>query len=134
MNLREIARSYRKNIRSRETLLPLGPPMNPAWLILLELYIHRGSHWDLSVTAIALAADIPPTTSLRWLGELEDRGLIDRKADQQDRRRSHVRLTQDGLVMVETMLVQLATSLGLSRNEAAGSPEPVRVDPQCLSA
>lgn len=119
MDLCDIARSYRKNVRSREALLPLGPPISPAWRILLELYIHRGSRWDLSVTAVSLAADIAPTTSLRWLAELEDRGLIDRLADQLDRRRIHVRLTQEGLIKVETMLLELAKSLGLSRNAAA---------------
>lgn len=66
---------------------------DPAWDILLDLFAARELGRRVSISSACIAANVPPTTALRWLGTLEERDLIERKADEQDRRRSYVQLT-----------------------------------------
>ncbi|MFM5955510.1 MAG: hypothetical protein ACKOPE_14580 [Novosphingobium sp.] len=69
----------------------------PGWDILLDLFVSRANGLRISVTSACIAARVPPTTALRWLAVLEDSGLVERTADQGDRRRDWVSLTASGL-------------------------------------
>ena len=65
-----------------------------------------------------IAANVPPTTALRWIAMLEDKGLITRTNDLRDCRRKLLSLTEDALAMVETALdgaVESDRRLGLGR-------------------
>ena len=73
----------------------------PAWDILLDLYIAHVSRADLQVSSVCIEAGVPSTTILRWIARLEREGLVYRTADSGDARRRHVRLTQQGY---DTML------------------------------
>jgi DNA-binding MarR family transcriptional regulator len=66
---------------------------DPAWDILLDLFSARELGRRVSISSACIAANVPPTTALRWLGMLEERNLIERRADERDRRRSYVHLT-----------------------------------------
>lgn len=66
----------------------------PAWDILLELYSAQANGRDTSITSACFAAQVPNTTALRHLGNLEAHGLIVRRGDPDDRRRSVVRLSE----------------------------------------
>jgi DNA-binding MarR family transcriptional regulator len=69
---------------------------DPAWDILLELFAAELEGRPLNVSAIGLTAKVPGTTVLRWIGVLETEGLIRRRNDPFDGRRSLVSLTEDG--------------------------------------
>src|SRR5206468_8189269 len=50
----------------------------PAWDMLLALYALPKRGIPLSVTSLTYAANVPPTTGLRWQKVLFDQGLIER--------------------------------------------------------
>ena len=70
---------------------------DPAWDILLELYAARLGQQKIPVGALCEAAAVPATTALRWISQLESKGLIERKADPMDGRRFHLSLSEAGL-------------------------------------
>lgn len=73
----------------------------PAWDILLDLFIAAGEGKPVSVSSACIGSAAPATTGLRWLGVLADEGLILREADAEDHRRVLVRLTPVGQAAME---------------------------------
>lgn len=69
---------------------------DPAWDILLDLFIAHAQDKFISVSDTGLAAQVPATTALRWVWSLEKTGLVERLADKNDKRRSFVMLTASG--------------------------------------
>lgn len=67
---------------------------DPAWDMLLDLYAARLEGRRVSVSSLCIAAAVPPTTALRWIGTLHDAHLFGRQPDPQDKRRAHITLTQ----------------------------------------
>ncbi|NCP14501.1 MAG: transcriptional regulator [Sphingomonadales bacterium] len=65
----------------------------PAWDILLDLYIAQSEGKSVSVSSACIGSAAPATTGLRWLGVLADEGLVVRENDAGDQRRVLVRLT-----------------------------------------
>lgn len=72
-----------------------GPELfsNPAWLMLLDLFVSEAEGRRLSVTALCLGSRKPLATALRYVAVLCDAGLTTRSADAVDARRSFVSLT-----------------------------------------
>lgn len=66
---------------------------DPAWDMLLELYGSALGQYRVTVTNLCNAAAVPATTALRWIGQLQDEGLIDRRPDPTDGRRQFVMLS-----------------------------------------
>ena len=73
----------------------------PAWDILLDLFIAQGEGKAVSVSSACIGSAAPATTGLRWLGVLADEGLVVREADPADHRRVIVRLTEAGRAAME---------------------------------
>ena len=67
----------------------------PAWDILLDLFVAAKQRKRVAVTSACIGAAVPNTTALRWLSVLEDKGLVVREADANDARRMFVRLSAD---------------------------------------
>lgn len=91
--------------------LPPFPALDHQWRILLELYKSRSVSAYMNVSSIALASEIPETTSLRIQKSLQDNRLIDRRPDPEDKRRVWVSLTQKGVNAVEEALERFADSV-----------------------
>ena len=88
----------RKIIRQRQLRARFFDPelfADPAWDILLDLTAARAEHARVSVTSLCIASGVPPTTALRWIGQMIDSGLLKREQDDMDRRRAFVALTDD---------------------------------------
>lgn len=66
----------------------------PAWDMLLDLLSGGGNGRAISISSACIASAVAPTTALRHLTRLEERGLIQRRADPRDGRRHHVHLTE----------------------------------------
>jgi hypothetical protein len=81
-------RRRRAEVFGEETLFG-----EPAWDILLDLFVAGEKGKRVAVTSACIGSGVPSTTALRWLNVLELRGLIEREDDNSDARRSFVRLT-----------------------------------------
>ena len=73
----------------------------PAWDILLDLFIAGLERKLLPVTSACIGAAVPTTTALRWLALLEERGQVIREPDPTDARRAHVRLSPEARARME---------------------------------
>lgn len=66
---------------------------DPAWDMLLDLTAARVEHKRVSVTSLCIASGVPPTTALRWIGQMVEDGLFERVEDDADRRRAFIDLS-----------------------------------------
>lgn len=66
---------------------------DPAWDMLLDLFAAELEGARVSVSSLCIAAAVPGTTALRWIGTMIDAGLFERRADPFDRRRAYVSLS-----------------------------------------
>lgn len=66
---------------------------DPAWDILLDLTAAQGEGAQVSVTSLCIAAGVPATTALRWIGQMVEAGLLVRVQDRNDRRRAFIALS-----------------------------------------
>ena len=80
----------------------------PAWDILLDLFIAAGEVKSVSVSSACIGSAAPATTGLRWLRVLADEGLVVRENDQEDHRRVMVRLTPTGHAAMERFFETVA--------------------------
>jgi hypothetical protein len=68
---------------------------DPAWDMLLDLMAARLEKHRVAVSSLCIAAAVPPTTALRWIKTLTDRGLFIRCADPADGRRVYIELSDE---------------------------------------
>ena len=94
-------RSIIKARRRREQIFGSATFADPGWDILLELYAVELAEERVTITQVCKVAAVAPTTGLRWIGQLEQEGLVGREPDTKDRRRVFLRLTPSGLKAME---------------------------------
>lgn len=70
---------------------------DPAWDMLLDLFAARLEQDRVSVSSLCIAADVPPTTALRWIATMTEATLFERHADPRDRRRAFIMLSDDAV-------------------------------------
>jgi hypothetical protein len=104
-HLADVARAIYRSRRKRTKYLPDEIFGEPAWDILLDLFINKVSGKWISVTSVCQASAVPPTTALRWLTVLEKQDLIERFPSLLDRRTSEIRLSKSGYTSVRKWLV-----------------------------
>lgn len=80
----------------------------PAWDILLDLYVAHSERKSVSVSSACIGSAAPPTTGLRWLGLLAEHDLVMREHDASDQRRVIVRLTEKGLRAMDEFFASAA--------------------------
>ncbi len=100
----ELARRIYRARRDREKFLPADLFGEPVWDMLLDLYVKRAENREINVTSLSLASGVPPTTSLRWIALLEERGLLFRNPAVHDKRVHYVSLTQEGIRSIHRFL------------------------------
>ena len=113
--LHALARNIYRLRRRREAIFGKALFADPAWDLLLDLYIARREARPICVSSACIAAAAPVTTALRWIRQLENDGLVRRDLDPKDNRRSYLRLSRDGLTRMEDLLADTLRLL---------SPEP----------
>lgn len=90
----------------------------PAWDILLDLYIAHADEKNVSVSSACIGSAAPPTTGLRWLGILARHDLVLREEDPDDQRRVLVRLSEWGL---RAMDLYFASAIASTDQRAASA-------------
>lgn len=98
-------------IRLRRNEL-LGKPVfrDPAWDMLLDLTAARAEHTRVSVTSLCIASGVPPTTALRWIGQMTQSGLLERVEDESDRRRAFIALSDTAADAMARYFAELGRS------------------------
>jgi DNA-binding MarR family transcriptional regulator len=104
----EVARRLYRLRKRRDSELGALLFSEPAWDILLDLFISDYDDRQLSVSAVCIGARAPSATALRYLTLLQDAGLVERIRDATDGRRSHVTLTGLGRRRMTNLLAILA--------------------------
>jgi len=97
-------------LRRNQTAIFGNPELfgEPAWDILLDLYIAYVEDKPVSVSSACIGSAAPPTTGLRWLGVLAENDLVLREHDPEDQRRVLVRLTETGLAAMDEYFARAA--------------------------
>lgn len=89
-------RRIQKARSARATFLKRDLFADPAWVMLLELYACELGHKRVDVSSLCVASNVPATTALRWIRQLEQDSLARRENDPSDCRRQWVKLTPTG--------------------------------------
>jgi DNA-binding MarR family transcriptional regulator len=82
--------------RLRRDYLPAELFHEPAWDMLLALFVFRDKRQPMNIKALVGLSDAPVTTSQRWIEHLHKLKLIDRVIDPVDRRRVEISLSTAG--------------------------------------
>ncbi|TIX50230.1 hypothetical protein [Alteraurantiacibacter aquimixticola] len=105
IDLASIASAIYRARRRRSRFLPEALFAEPAWDMLLELFVTQAFGRQVSVSSICLAADVPQTTGLRYLEILEKVRFVERRYMPGDRRVKMVSLTQLGYKVMRAYLM-----------------------------
>jgi DNA-binding MarR family transcriptional regulator len=87
--------------RARTAILGENLFSDPAWDILLELYAASLGGRSVSVAELVGATETQPSTTVRWVSVLTDRGLVQSAADAARPGRLFVSITGEGLSRME---------------------------------
>ncbi|MBB4859950.1 DNA-binding MarR family transcriptional regulator [Novosphingobium chloroacetimidivorans] len=92
----ELAEGIYRCRRQRDRLF--GPIFGePAWDILLDLFVMEAKGMGVPVSSACVASGTSHSTALRQIDELVRCGLVERIRDIHDRRRTYLRLSEQGL-------------------------------------
>ncbi|MDH7639230.1 MarR family winged helix-turn-helix transcriptional regulator [Sphingomonas oryzagri] len=90
--------------RRRDAAFPTIEFGEPAWDMLLDLYVQHVEGRKVSVSSLCAAASVPATTALRWIEVMVRHGHFTRSPDPDDRRRVHVALSPATIDGIEVFL------------------------------
>ncbi len=125
------ARTYLGNRRGRNVLFPGGWFSDPAWDLLLDLYISELEGRQVAVSSACIATGVPTTTALRCINRLVRAGFLIRTVDPEDARRSIVTLepacaTKIGYWIAHALMLPAAPTLAAPAKAAARGSERVK--------
>jgi hypothetical protein len=110
-----LVRSIIRARRLRDRYFKGGLFADPAWDMMLDLMAARLERHRVAVSSLCIAAAVPPTTALRWIKTLTDRGIFVRCADPADGRRVYIELSDEAARAVAAYVraAQRISPLGL---------------------
>jgi DNA-binding MarR family transcriptional regulator len=106
-SLVEIAERILAQRKGRTRFLPPSLFHEPAWEVLLSLYVAQCRGRTVNIKHLTQAVDAPVTTAQRWVDALAHMRLVHRAVDDFDRRRVELSLTQGAMQAVEGYLAWL---------------------------
>jgi len=104
--------------RRREELLSAELFADPAWDILLLLYLGRLTGLAVPAADVALPPSVPESTRDRWFGKLEEDGWIRRTPDPENAGAVRLELSARGAAAMQSWVNDLAEN-GPERLEGA---------------
>lgn len=104
---RDLAGRIYRFRRARDRLF--GPIFGePAWDILLDLFVMEAKGARVPVSSACIASGASHSTALRQVDELVRHGLVERVRDEQDKRRTYLMLSTHGLGKLAMVFEQFA--------------------------
>ncbi|ESZ88990.1 MAG: hypothetical protein Q27BB25_00380 [Blastomonas sp. CACIA14H2] len=97
--------------RRRELIGQLSLLANPAWDMLIDLFLHAECGKQVSISALCFGSCLPMSTALRHVRKLCDSGLVTRQVDPLDARRSLVTLSNYALERVNEYFCSYTNNL-----------------------
>lgn len=88
-------RAARRRLLRRQLVGAPGLFGEPAWDMLVDLFIHEAEAKPVSTSSLCISSGLPMSSALRLLQRLTDAGLVTREADRTDGRRNFIRLDAD---------------------------------------
>ena len=104
---RELAKQLLAQRMARFDHFPAELFHEPAWDMLLALFVAHEERRTMNVKALIGSAQAPVTTAHRWVDHLHKLKLIDRIIDPHDRRRIEVSLSETGHTAINAYLRRL---------------------------
>lgn len=92
----DVARTLLAQRQARLDFFPSELFHEPAWDMLLALYVADDDRQTMNVKTLVATTSAPVTTSQRWIDHLHKLKLIDRIIDPVDRRRVEISLSDTG--------------------------------------
>ena len=99
-----VAEGMLQQRHARARFLPPSLFHEPAWEILLSLFVAQRRGRTLNVKHLVEQVDAPVTTSQRWIDTLAHMKLVQRLTDANDRRRIELSLSETAVAAVERYL------------------------------
>jgi hypothetical protein len=110
--LLETARGVYESRRTRDRIFGNSLFADPAWDILLDLYIARREDRKVTITSACMAASAPTSTATRHIAHLMQKGLVLRVPHPADARSSHLELSAAGDRKLTQLFREMARSGG----------------------
>jgi hypothetical protein len=109
---RDLAVLLYKERRARDVYLKAGTSLwsDPAWDMLLDLFIANEEGRLVNVTSACIGGCIPTSTGLRRVGQLLEAGLIQRTTDASDGRKGMLGLTVETTAHMRRYLDEVVRS------------------------
>ncbi|MCP3734081.1 hypothetical protein M9979_04220 [Sphingomonas sp. RP10(2022)] len=107
---RELAKQLLAQRLARFDHFPAELFHEPAWDMLLALFVAHEERRTMNVKTLVSSAHAPVTTSQRWIDHLHKLKLIDRVIDTVDRRRMEISLSDSGHTAVVAYLRRLGAA------------------------
>ena len=85
----------------RRKFLPAHLFADPAWDMLLDLYLADILSQRISISSLCIASNVPASTALRWITTLQREGLVERAGDPYDHRRYFTSLSEKGMAAMD---------------------------------
>lgn len=82
----------------------------PAWDILLSLYVAMHEGYRMNVSAVCNESGVGDTTALRWIDRLIELGLVRRHRNSLDNRSSFVELADEGMRKMDDILAKMCAN------------------------
>jgi DNA-binding MarR family transcriptional regulator len=83
---------------------------DPAWDIMLELFLGQLTQRKMAASDLSIATPVPMSTALRWVEKLAEGGWIRRRPDPSDYRRMFVELSAQGSAAMQAWIDELVES------------------------
>ena len=123
------ARHARQLRATMSTVLPRDLLVDPAWDMMLDLFVAAGTGERLCVKDLRLMSGESAAGAMRRIDRLQESGLIARHPDPNDHRRVHVALTERGQMAMAAMLEHLFETPDGTGQDAAATPRSFHPGP-----
>ncbi|MFM7403297.1 MAG: MarR family winged helix-turn-helix transcriptional regulator, partial [Erythrobacter sp.] len=104
--LAQVAMRIRATARKRTRHLSGEWFGEPAWNMLLELFIQFAGGARVSTKSLIIASEVADTTALRVIDRLVEASLVERSPSKVDKRVTLVSLTREGVIAVGSVLTE----------------------------